>query len=101
MEEGGRIEVWGEGRGVGRVGERQERGVDRGAYPSKGSTHCKVMIDDWCKVLGQLHVKLHIVRSVCSGLLQGCYGVLCRCRLATPSNRHKYNECTPRGNMQL
>ena len=71
--------------------DRRERG---GAYPSKGSTHCKFMVDNWHEILCQLHVKLHIVGSVCSGLPQGCYGVLCRCRLAAPSNRHKHNERT-------
>ena len=96
-EEGGAVEG---GVELGRVVRGRERkGEERGgAYPSKGGTHCKIMVDDWHEILGQLHVKLHIVSSVCSGLPQGCYGVLCRCRLATPLKKYRHNERTPRGN---
>ena len=79
-----RREVWGGGgKGGMERGEEEVRGGRGGAYPGKGGTHCKVMVDDWYEILGQLHVKLHIVSSVCSGLLQGGYGVLCRRRFAT------------------
>jgi len=68
---------------VGRVVSGEGRGRRGGAYPGKGGTHCKVMVDNWYEILGQLHVKLHIVSSMSSGLLQGCYGVLCHRRFAT------------------
>ena len=84
MGEGGRFGGGGSvGEEVGRVVSGEGRGGSGGAYPGKGGTHCKVMVDDWYEILGQLHVKLHIISSMSSGLLQGCYGVLCRRRFAT------------------
>ena len=56
---------------------REEREGEGKAHPGKSGTDSKVMVDDWHKVLGQLHVKLHIVSSMRSCLPERCYCVLC------------------------
>ena len=79
------------GREKGREeGRREERKGEGMAHPGKSGTDSKVMVDDWYKVFGQLHVKLHIVSSMRSCLPERRYRVLC-CRwlaaIQTPMNQ--------------